>query len=270
VARYLDRKVGKKYTFCGWDVNVDATARGQAKSIFDGNIVSNFDALEMFLDYTFIKLGIEGGPDGGLGHPLVMTEAVCNPNYSRKMVTELVFEGYNAPSLVYGIDALFSFDYNGGRTGLVVSSGNTATHLIPVVEGKGLTPFTTRLNWGGSQGTDFMLKLLQLKYPGFPSKLANWQAEALVTEHCYVSGDYKEELEGYLRPDTLEEKDRVIQFPFTETVRVEKSQEELDKLAEKRKESGRRLQEQAAKARLEKVEPSIVPLNFPGANMMGS
>ncbi|KAI5799684.1 hypothetical protein FPQ18DRAFT_287043 [Pyronema domesticum] len=252
VARYMDRKLGKKYTFGGYDVFVDATSRGQTKNIFDGNVVSNFDALEMLLDYTFIKLGVEGN-NGGLGHPLVMTEAVCNPNYSRKNVTELVFEAYNAPSLVYGIDALFSYNYNGGRNGLVVSSGNTATHLIPVVGGKGLIPLTTRLNWGGSQGTDFMLKLLQLKYSTFPSKLAPWQAEALVMDHCYVSGDYKEEVETYLQPDHLEVKDRVVQFPYTELVKTEKSQEELDKLAEKRKESGRRLQEQAAKARLEKL-----------------
>ena len=170
-----------------------------------------------------------------------------------KVVTELIFEGYNAPSLTYGIDALFSFNYNGGNSGLVVSSGNTTTHLIPVLDRKGLIPLTTRLSWGGSQGSDFMLKLLQLKYSGFPSKLASWQAEALMADHCYVSGDYKEELGGYLQPTFLEEKDRVVQFPFTETVKIEKSQEELDKIAEKRKESGRRLQEQAAKARLEKA-----------------
>lgn len=87
VARYLDRKLGKKYTFGGYDVFVDATSRGQAKTIFDSNVVSNFDALEMLLDYTFLKLGLgdgSGGDGGALGHPLVMTEAVCNPNYSRK------------------------------------------------------------------------------------------------------------------------------------------------------------------------------------------
>jgi actin-related protein 5 len=275
VARYMDRKIGRKYTFGGYDVNVDATARGQSKSVFDGNVVSNFDALEMLLDYSFIKLGLEGGPDGGVGHPILITEAVCNPSYSRKswlflfvlllsprlyadpgcciVVTELIFEGYNAPSLTYGIDALFSYNYNGGRTGLVLSSGNTATHLIPVVDGKGLIPLTTRLNWGGSQGTEFMLKLVQLKYPAFPSKLASWQAEALAMDHCYVSRDYKFEAENYLAPGFLEVHDRVIQFPYTETVKIEKSQAELDKIAEKRKESGRRLQEQAAKARLEKV-----------------
>lgn len=168
-------------------------------------------------------------------------------------MTELVFEGYNAPSLVYGIDALFSYSYNGGQNGLVVSSSNTATHVIPFLNGKGLVNLATRLNWGGSQTADYMLKLVQLKYPAFPAKLQPWQAESLMMEHCYISGDYKEEVTSYLDAEVLEEKDRVIQFPFTETVRIEKSQEELDRIAERRKESGRKLQEQAAKARLEKV-----------------
>lgn len=85
--------MGRKYMFGGYDVNVDATARGHVKTVFDGNIVSNFDALEMLLDYSFIKLGLEGGPSGGLGHPLVMTETVCNPNYSRKSEFPLVEGG---------------------------------------------------------------------------------------------------------------------------------------------------------------------------------
>ena len=168
-------------------------------------------------------------------------------------MTELLFEGYNAPSVVFGIDSLFSYNYNKGHTGLVVSSSHTATHLIPVVEGRGLVNLATRLNWGGAHSADYMLKLIQLKYPTFPAKLQGWHAEALMKDHCYVSGDYKEEVSNYLKHDVLEEKDRVVQFPFTEVVKVEKSQEELDRIAERRKESGRKLQEQAAKIRLEKV-----------------
>lgn len=178
-------------------------------------------------------------------------------------MTELVFEGYNAPALVYGIDALFSYSYNGGQNGLVVSSSNTATHVIPFLDGKGLVSLATRLNWGGSQTADYMLKLIQLKYPAFPSKLQAWQAESLMMEHCYISGDYREEVTGYLELEALQEKDRVVQFAFTEMVKVEKSQEELDRIAERRKESGRKLQEQAAKARLEKVHSQSPNITLP-------
>ena len=83
-------------------------------------------------------------------------------------MTEIIFECYNAPSLAYGIDSLFSYDYNNGKTGLVVSSSHSSTHLIPVLNSKALLTQATRLNWGGSQSAEYLLKLIRLKYPTFP------------------------------------------------------------------------------------------------------
>lgn len=168
-------------------------------------------------------------------------------------MSEIVFECYSAPSLAYGIDSLFSYQYNGGNTGLVVSSSHSSTHLIPVVNQKAMLSQATRLNWGGSQGAEYLLKLLQLKYPYFPGKITSAQAEELVREHCYVSQDYEEELSRMLDWTGLEDRDHIIQWPFTEQVVTEKTEEELARAAEKRKESGRRLQAQAAKMRLEKL-----------------
>lgn len=42
----------------------------------------NIEALENLLDYAFIKLGVPGRSDG-IGMPVVMTEAICNPGYTR-------------------------------------------------------------------------------------------------------------------------------------------------------------------------------------------
>ena len=84
VARYRDRKANKTYTICGNDVTIDAACKAQSKSPFDANVISNFDVLENLLDYTFLNLGLEGDGSGGVGHPILMTEAVCNPNYSRR------------------------------------------------------------------------------------------------------------------------------------------------------------------------------------------
>jgi len=168
-------------------------------------------------------------------------------------MSEILFECYGAPSVAYGIDSLFSYNYNGGKHGLVVSSSYAATHLIPVVESKALLSQATRLNWGRFQSAEYLLKLLKLKYPTFPGKISDPQAEDLVREHCYVSQNYEQELCRYLDWTGLEERDHVIQFPFTEQVVIQKTEEELARAAEKRKESGRRLQEQAAKMRLEKL-----------------
>lgn len=69
-----------------------------------------------------------------------------------------------------------------------------------------------------------------------------------------MAHDYLEELASYEDPEVFKTKDKVIQFPFVAPVVEEKTEEEQARLAAKRKEQGRRLQEQAAKARLEKVK----------------
>ncbi|KAF2500552.1 putative chromatin remodeling complex subunit [Lophium mytilinum] len=253
-ARYKDRKLQRNFTFVGSDVYSDGTARGQSKNIYEpgSNIINNWDVVESVLDYVFVKLGVEGN-SGGIDRPVVMTEPVANLGYSRKTMSEILFECYAAPSVAYGIDSLFSYNYNGGKNGLVVSSSYSSTHLIPVVQSKALLSQATRLNWGRFQSAEYLLKLLKLKYPSFPGKISDPQAVDIVREHCYVSQDYEEEISHYLDWTGLEDRDHVIQFPFTEQVVVQKTEAELARAAEKRKESGRRLQEQAAKMRLEKL-----------------
>lgn len=168
-------------------------------------------------------------------------------------MTEIVFECYGAPSLTYGIDSLFSYRYNGGNTGLVVSSSYSSTHLIPVYNQRPMLAQAIRLNWGGYHAAEYLMKLIRLKYDHFPGKLAPTQADFMVRDHCYLSRDYENELASYLDWGGLEDRERIIQYPYTEEVIVQKTEEELTKIAERKKESGRRLQEQAAKMRLERL-----------------
>lgn len=177
-------------------------------------------------------------------------------------MSEILFECYGAPSVAYGIDSLFSYAYNGGRHGLIMDSSYTSTHLIPVIDSKPLLSQTTRLNWGRFQSAQYLLKLLRLKYPTFPGKVSDNQAEDLVREHCYVSQNYEEELSRYLDWTGLEDRDHIVQFPYAEAIVVQKTEEELAAAAEKRKESGRRLQAQAAKMRLDKLKRKEEELEY--------
>ncbi|KAL8774562.1 MAG: hypothetical protein Q9209_000935 [Squamulea sp. 1 TL-2023] len=254
VARYRDRRINRTVSYVGYNAYADATTRGQIRNAFEpgSSIVGNWDVMEGLLDYTFASLGI-AAEEGGVGRSIVMTEPVANLGYSRKTMIELLFECYSAPSVAFGIDSLFSYNFNKGRNGLVVSSSHTATHLIPVLDSKPILSSVTRLNWGGFHGADYLLKLLKLKYPTFPGKLTEYQTEVMVREHSYISQDYDRETSSFLDWTGLEERDHVIQYPFTEQIVVEKSEEELARIAERKREGGRRLQEQAAKMRLEKL-----------------
>ena len=168
-------------------------------------------------------------------------------------MTELMFECYSIPSLSYGVDALFSYRYNGGSSGLVLSSSHTSTHLVPVIRGQPLWSDAARLNWGGQQGSEYLLTLLKLKYPSFPAQIKDYQVEDMLRTHCYISPSFDRELSTFLAWSGLEDRDRIIQYPFIEQQVNEKSEEELTRIAERKKEGGRRLQEQAAKMRLEKL-----------------
>ena len=254
MAKYKDRKFNKYCAFVGYDAYADATTRGQIRQAFETHtsIPTNWDIMEGVFDYIFLKLGVDG--QGSIGRPVVVTEPVANLGHSRKMLNEMFFECYGASSLTVGIDSLFSYRYNKGTSGLVVSSSHTATHIIPVIDRKPYLQSCARLSWGGSQSHEFLFRLLRLKYPHFPGKMTVEQMEAYVRQYCYLSKDFPAEMAGFLDWSGLEEeRDIIIQYPFTEQVVVEKSAEDLARIAERKKESGRRLQEQAARMRLEKL-----------------
>ena len=256
MARYTDRKLNRKLNFIGSEIYFDGTARGQAKNAYEAgsSVVNNWDVQEGILDYVFLKLGVDGR-NGWIDRPVVMTEPLANVGYGRKMMSEILYELYNVPAVAYGVDSLFSYDYNGGSTGLVVSSANTSTHLIPVVDRQPLITHATRLDWGRSQCAEYLTRLLKLKYPNLFSagKVMDTQIEDLVREHCYISQDYDNETLHMLEWSGLENRDCLVQLPYQEKEVIIKSEEELRRAEEKRREGGRRLQEQAAKMRLEKL-----------------
>lgn len=70
---------------------------------------------------------------------------------------------------------------------------------------------------------------------------------------CSYTPDYLTHLRSLNSPDALRASECIIQFPFTLPVQEEKTEEELARIAEKRKEQGKKLQEMAAKNRAEKL-----------------
>ena len=108
----------------------------------------------------------------------------------------MLFELYNVPSITYGIDSLFAFSQHDHLDGMAISLGHNASTVIPVSNGKGIisrakrsvdrtisypdeqgtTDNNRRIPWGGAQAAEMMLRLAQLKYPAFPTKVNLTQA----------------------------------------------------------------------------------------------
>ena len=79
---------------------------------------------------------------------------------------------------------------------------------------------------------------------------------------CEVATDFPAHLRQLKDPLRLRASEAVVQFPFIPPIIEEKTEEELSRIAEKRKEQGRKLQEMAAKTREEKVCASSSPFTI--------
>jgi actin-related protein 5 len=77
-----------------------------------------------------------------------------------------------------------------------------------------------------------------------------------------MSPDYTALLRRLRDPRQLRAVEHVIQFPFVLPAADERTVEEIARAAEKRREQGKKLQEMAAKARLDKVLSPNVLLFF--------
>ena len=75
---------------------------------------------------------------------------------------------------------------------------------------------------------------------------------------CEVSSDLPALLRRLRDPLQMRASEVIVQFPFVVPVAEEKTEEELTKIAERKKEQGKKLQEMAANKRMEKVDFLIV------------
>lgn len=267
VAKFKERRTNKPLLLFGDGIETESGAKAQAKTPWEGDVLLNFDALENALDYVFIQLGID---TESVEHPVLMTERLASPMHSRSLTSELMFEQYSVPSLAFCVDSVMSFYHNNlpsppvpfSSDGLVVSFNSASTSVIPMISGKGIMSHAKRIPWGGNQATDYLLKLIQLKYPTFPTRVTSVQTSWMLQNFCEFATDYPALLRTLKDPLNLRASERIIQFPFVATVVEEKTEEELARITERKKEQGRKLQEIAAKARTEKLVQKETDLQY--------
>lgn len=212
---------------------------------FDRNVVTHYHNQEQIFDDIFKHLAID--TENSVNHPIVLTECVANPNYSRQrtffyilfvgnpinwnyfflnsfkyailVMSELLFECYDVPGISYGIDSLLSFAHNRlGENGLIVSIGYYTIHIIPVLNGAAQYTQMRRINLGGFQIITFLHRLLQLKYPVHVNAISLSRVEWLLHTHCSVAYDYLDELKKWSCLQFYEENVKKIQLPYNTPV----------------------------------------------------
>ncbi|XP_053705881.1 actin-related protein 5 [Synchiropus splendidus] len=251
------RGAARSETQIGNDIANLEPLRWLLKSQFDRNVVVNFEIQELIFDYVFTHLGISS--EGSVDHPIVLTEATCNPLHCRQMMSELLFECYHVPHVSYGVDALYSFYHNNAlrnlqppHTGIVLSSGYNCSHILPVINSRLDAVNCKRVNMAGGQAAAYLQRLLQLKYPGHLAAITLSRMEELLHEHSYTAVDYHEELEKWRSPDFYEREVHRMQLPFSG--KVPGGCVSVEERQERRAQQLRRLQEINSRRREEKLQ----------------
>ncbi|XP_030565244.1 actin-related protein 5 [Drosophila novamexicana] len=223
----------------GNDITNIEAVRAHLKSPFERNVITNWNHQEQIFDYIFSKMGFDG--EESIAHPIVLTEALANPNSCRRQMSELLFECYGVPALSYGIDALYSWQHHQQKhklvaDALIISFGYSTTHVIPVLANKMQLEHVRRLNVGGFHINNYLFRLMQMKYPVHLTAISS-RIEKLVHEHCHIALDYKEELLKWAQLDYYENNIMKIQLPYNQVtatnalLTVEQKQEKRRELA---------------------------------------
>lgn len=256
-ARFRDRKSGEQRAVVGNDVLLEQGARNAARSPFDGPLLTNWDAAEAILDYGLNLIGYSLDSPS----PIAISEPLLAPHLPHKTMQELLFEGYAPPRVAFGADVLGAANYvvsvreprsELGGDALLVFIGAETMHVLPVVNRRPLIEDSRRINWGGKLAAAFLHELLVMKYPNFPVPVNAGEVEQMLRKHCFVALDYRAAVRECMDVARLAELERRIQAPMPK--HVPQDTERLERQAERRRESGRRLQEQAAVARAERQE----------------
>eukprot|EP00850_Spirogloea_muscicola_P017648 SM000154S01383 [mRNA] locus=s154:30526:33709:- [translate_table: standard] len=138
--------------------------------------------------------------------------------------------------------------------GILVASGHTATHVIPIIAGEPIVEASCRTPVGGFHSTLFLRQLLGLTYAQH-SAILTWESvEALKQADCYVALDYSSELQLYQAGGEAVKKElKTWQLPWTAATQNAKTAEELARRAAAKEKNVQRLRDMAAQKRVSKV-----------------
>jgi len=257
--------------------------RNNYKTPFERNVIQHFGLLENLNDYAFSELGVN---DSRVNHPLIVTECFASPDYCRSRLFEQLFECYQTPSVVLGVDALFSHYYNTiaqkelASTCLIISLGHMTTHIVPMINGEVQMKDIKRINVGGYNSFDLLYKHLNLKYPQFKQKLGQTSVQAIQENLTFVATDYAEQLNYFqygkeyfnnthylnriafendkiTRANLQKEVSEPVILEFPSNPEQVVSMEEVRRKQEMRREQAERLRETMAKRRDEKKNQQV-------------
>ncbi|CAL8315123.1 unnamed protein product [Lota lota] len=152
-------------------------------------VIHNWDDMEKIWHHAFQQLCAD--PED---HPVMLTEAPMNPLQNRQRAVEVMFDRFYVPYVYVAMQAVLALYAAGRCTGVVLDSGDGASHSVPVFEGYSLPHAVQRFPLAGHDVTLHLTKLLQEQGVGMRTSAELEIVREMKERCCRVALDYEAEL----------------------------------------------------------------------------
>jgi actin-related protein len=150
--------------------------------------VTNWDDMEKIFHHTFYN-EFRILPEE---RPVLLTESPLNPLNNKVKMAEIMFETFNIPSLYIANSAVLSLFASGLKTGVILDFGESVTSTVPIYEGHAIPHATIRLELGGKELTDYLMKITTSRGYCFTTTSEREIVRDIKEKLCYVALDFND------------------------------------------------------------------------------
>lgn len=152
-------------------------------------VVRKVDDMCLLWDFAFSqKLKVDPKE-----HYVAISEAPAASEKSRNHVFSLLFERFGIAGIQCNAQGILALYSAGTTTGIAVDSGEGVTHCTPVWDGYSLAKANRRVEIGGRDVTENLVRLMQRRGYSFSSSADFEMMKAVKEMFCYAAVDYKAE-----------------------------------------------------------------------------